>query len=108
MEREFSQSALFGERIGHGLLVSSLISGLASALGSAERTTVAVRRLDLKFKKPVLVGDTIRAEFEMRDKRSMLIDGAGLVFFKVVASNQDGQTLLSGKWSKVIKKKTTG
>lgn len=108
MEGEFSQSALFGERIGHGLLVSSLTSGLASVLGSAEMTTIAFRSLDLKFKKSALVGDTIRAEFEVRDKRSTLIDGAGLVIFKVVASCQDGQTLLSGKRSMVIKKKTTG
>lgn len=105
IDEEYSNKSMYGERIAHGLLVLSLTSGLAFELGFAERSTAAFRALEWKFKAPIKIGDTIRAVFEVIEKREISLEGLGLVIFKVVVSNQDDKIVQMGKWSLIIKKK---
>lgn len=102
---EFAKSTIYGKRIGHGLLGLSVTSGLAAKLGFAEKTTIAFRGLDWKFKKPITIGDSIKAIYEVVDKRTLPIDEGGLVVFRVIVTNQEDQIVQTGKWSLVIKKK---
>ena len=56
----------FGERIAHGALVLSIVTGLRGRLGIFDDTLVAfaeIRRW--RFVRPVLIGDTIRADVEV-------------------------------------------
>jgi 3-hydroxybutyryl-CoA dehydratase len=101
-DKGFAQNSIYGERIAHGLLGISLVSGLASELGFAEGTTVAFRGLEWKFNNPIKIGDSFSAVFEVIEKRTLPIDGAGLVVFRVIVSNQEFPKLQSGKWSIVI------
>ena len=104
VDEEFARTTLYGERIAHGLLGLAVVSGLAAKLGFAERTTIAFRGLDWKFRKPILIGDIISAVFEVIEKRSVPIEGAGLIVFLVSVSNQDKSIVQKGKWSLLIKK----
>ena len=104
VDEEFARTTLYGERIAHGLLGLSVVSGLAAKLGFAEKTTVAFRGLEWKFRKPILIGDNVSAVFEVIEKRSVPIEGAGLIIFQVLVSNQEESIVQKGKWSLIIKK----
>jgi 3-hydroxybutyryl-CoA dehydratase len=105
IDDEYSGKSMYGERIAHGLLVLSISSGLAFELGFAERSTAAFRALEWKFKGPIKIGDTIRAVFEVIEKREISSEEAGLVIFQVKVLNQDDKIVQMGKWSLIIKKK---
>ena len=105
VDEEFARTTLYGERIAHGLLGLSVVSGLAAKLGFAEKTTVAFRGLEWKFRKPILIGDNVSAVFEVIEKRSVPIEGAGLIIFQVLVSNQEKSIVQKGKWSLIIKKR---
>jgi 3-hydroxybutyryl-CoA dehydratase len=68
---EFARGTLFGERVAHGLLGLSIASGLASRLGFIDGTARAFRELEWKFSDPIKIGDTIRARFEVRQKKKI-------------------------------------
>lgn len=100
---EFAKGTLFGERIAHGLLGLAVASGLASRLGFAEGTTEAFRELEWKFRGPIKIGDTIRARFQVRQKKEMPRLGGGLVTFDVAVLNQRDETVQKGAWTVLIK-----
>jgi len=100
---EFAKGTLFGERIAHGLLGLSIVSGLVSRLGFAEGTTEAFTGLEWKFRGPIKIGDTIRARFEVRRKKKMSRLGGGFVVFDVAVINQRDETVQKGTWTLLIK-----
>ena len=62
-DAEWAASSRFGERIAHGMLVLSYAIGL---LGFDPERVVALRGIDsLTFKRPVTIGQTIRADAEV-------------------------------------------
>jgi acyl dehydratase len=62
-DAEWAASSRFGERIAHGMLVLSYAVGL---LGFDPERVVALRGIDsLTFKRPVTIGQTIRADAEV-------------------------------------------
>ena len=103
VDPDFASDTIYRRRIAHGLLVLSLVSGLAVETGIAEKTTIAFRRLNWRFRKPVMIDDWIRAEFKVIERKSIPIDEAGLVVFRVEVLNQEDQIVQSGKWSLIIK-----
>ena len=102
MDEEFAKTSIHGRRVSHGLLGLSLVSGLAAQLGFAETTTMAFRGLSWKFKKPIFIGDTIKAVYEVVEKRKLPIEDGGLIVYQVTVSNQDDQIVQMGKWSLII------
>ena len=104
-DAEYAKKTLYGERIAHGLLGLSIASGLAYELGFAEHTTTAFRGLDWKFRKPIRIGDSIKGVYEVIEKKDLPIEGTGLVRFLVRITNQHDNTIQTGIWSLIIKKK---
>lgn len=102
---EFAKNTLYGERIAHGLIGLSIASGLAYDLGFAQLTTTAFRELEWKFKKPIKIGDSIKAVYEVIEKKDLPIEGNGLIRFLVKITNQHDKTVQTGKWSLIIKKR---
>jgi 3-hydroxybutyryl-CoA dehydratase len=87
-DAEWSAGSRFGERIAHGLLVLSYAAGLVPF--DPERV-VALRRVsDVVFKQPARIGDTIRVEGELGDRRE-LDDEHGLVTCRWRVINQRGK-----------------
>ena len=100
---EYAKQTMFGERIAHGLLGLSIVSGLSSRIGFGEGTVQAFTGLEWKFRAPVMFGDTIRARFKVKRKKEMARLGGGFVVLDVEVFNQDDETVQKGSWTLLIK-----
>lgn len=96
MEDAAAQARGFPSRVAHGLLVLSLIDGLKNT---------APARIDARaslgwtwdFITPVFANDTIRAVFEVAQKRRTSSGRRGIVTFAVTVYNQDDVIVQSGQ-----------
>jgi acyl dehydratase len=102
-DAEFAKETIFGERIAHGMLGLSVVSGLAWRTGFMEGTADALMSVQCKFRNPVKFGDTIRAKFEVRQKKEMKRLGGGFITFNVVVLNQRDETIQKGEWVVLIR-----
>jgi 3-hydroxybutyryl-CoA dehydratase len=102
-DAEFAKETMFGERVAHGLLGLSIVSGLAWRTGFMEGTADALISVETKFRNPVKFGDTIRARFEAKQKKEMKRMGGGFVTFSVVVVNQRDETVQKGEWTVLIR-----
>jgi 3-hydroxybutyryl-CoA dehydratase len=81
----WSAKSPFGARIAHGMLVVSYMLGL---LQFDPERVVALRRIrQATFKRPVMIGDTIRAEGRV-ESLEKIDPGTGLVGIRVDVVNQ--------------------
>jgi len=103
---EYAEGTMFGQRIAHGLLGLSIVSGLSSRLGFGEGTVEAFTSLEWKFRAPIKFGDTIRARLEVKQKKKMARLGGGFVIFNVVVLNQEDDTVQKGTWTLLMKSAT--
>jgi acyl dehydratase len=98
-DAEAMADSAFGERIAHGALVFSVLTGLVwQSRSEAEREhVVAFYGVDrLRFVQPLRIGETIHAEIEVVDKeRRDHPTATGVVRKQTEAVNQDGETVLS-------------
>jgi len=102
-DAEYASDTRFGERIAHGLLGLSIVSGLSSRLGFGDGTVEAFTSLEWKFRGPIRFGDTIRARFEVKRKKEMARLGGGFVVLDVVVLNQEDEVVQKGAWTLLVK-----
>jgi acyl dehydratase len=102
-DAEYAKGTMFGERIAHGLLGLSIVSGLSSRMGFGEGTVEAFTALEWKFRGPIKFGDTIRARFVVKRKKKMARLGGGFVIFDVLVLNQEDDVVQKGAWTLLIK-----
>jgi acyl dehydratase len=86
VDAEWAAGSIFGERIAHGMLVLSYALGLVPF--EPERV-MALRQVRSKFKAPVRLGDTIRAEGSVESVKA-LDERSGLVETSWRVVNQEG------------------
>jgi acyl dehydratase len=99
----FSASTPFGQRVAHGLLCLSIVSGLAMRTGVLEGTVLAFREINAwKFVKPVFLGDTIHAELDVTGTQSLPRLGAGAVTITVHVRNQRDEVVMKGVWVALV------
>lgn len=102
-DAEFSKSTPYGQRIVHGLLCLSIAVGLTMRSGFLGGTVLAFREIaDWKFVKPVLLGDTIRAEVEVAETKALPRLHAGMVMLTVTVKNQHDETTMKGNWTALV------
>ncbi len=99
----FAKGNVYGERIAHGLLILSVVSGLAARLGFSEGTALALTKISWKFRAPVMIGDTIYAAFTVKRKKKISKMGGGFVEFDVLVCNQDEKVIQKGTWTTLVK-----
>ena len=105
----YSAETPFKQRVAHGLLVSSIASGLAVQTGLMEGTVIAFREInEWKFLKPVFIGDTIFAELIVRETKDLRRIGGGSVTIDVEVHNQNGETAIKGVWIVLIAHRPSG
>ncbi len=93
-DAEWAEAGRFGERVAHGLLVLSYAVGLFAF--DPERV-VALRGIDdVTFKRPVLIGDTIKVGSKVESVRP-LDDEHSLVAFAWRILNQRDQVVVRAK-----------
>ena len=90
VDEAFAQESIFHGKVAHGLLTASLIS---AALGTSlpGPGTIYLAQ-DLKFRRPVRIGDTITGTVEVTE----LIPDKHLVRLKTTCTNQRGEVVLEG------------
>jgi len=102
-DAEYAARSPFGQRIAHGLLVTSIASGLAAQTGILEGTTIAFREIrEWKFAKPVFIGDTVRVVLTVTGLKPMARLGGGIVEIKVDVRNQRDETVMRGIWAVIM------
>lgn len=104
-DAEYAKGTVFGERIAHGLLGLSIVSGLLDRLGFITGTVEAFMGLEWKFRGPIKIGDTIHAEARVTRKKAMRRLGGGIIIFDVALVNQRNETVQKGPWTALIKSK---
>ena len=105
-DAEYAKDTPFGQRVAHGLLGISIVSGLAVRTGVMEGTVLAFREIDnWKFSLPVFIGDTIHVIMEVKEKKALPRLGGGSIVLSLDVRNQDDQTVMKGAWTVLVKSK---
>ncbi|MBX3052075.1 MAG: MaoC family dehydratase N-terminal domain-containing protein [Caldilineaceae bacterium] len=102
-DAEYSKEQMFGQRVAHGLLVLSIASGLAVRMGFMEETVQAFTKLEWQFRRPILMGDTVRLRATVSEKKPMPRAGGGIVVFKMEVLNQRDEVCQRGTWDILCK-----
>jgi len=93
MDAAWCATQPFGQRIAHGTLVFSI--GIGMTAGQINPRAMSYGYDRLRFVKPVFIGDTLRAQARIADKRDHPRRAShGLVTETVTVTNQHGETVL--------------
>ena len=102
-DKEFGKTTPYGRRVAHGLLVTSIATGLIAQSGILEGTVIAFREINnWKFTRPTFIGDTIHVVTEVIKTKELRRLGGGAVIILVDVKNQNDQTLMKGKWTALM------
>lgn len=101
-DAEYGKTTMFGERIAHGMLGLSYAIGLIWQLGVLEGTVIAFRELEMKFKGPLKIGDTMRVVAQVKETKPIRSAG-GIVSIELRVLNQRDETLYQGNMTVLVK-----
>ena len=100
----YASNTIFGQRVAHGLLVTSIVSGLAVQTGFMEGTVIAFREISQwKFSHPVFIGDTITVVIKVTKTKKMSRLNGGAVTFSLDVYNQNNSVVQRGEWVILLK-----
>lgn len=92
---EYARKSMFGQRIAHGLLTLSVVSGMCPLVPGELEAFYGID--NLRFRGPVFFGDTVSATFEISEKNAKNPTmGTIRVGFTVV--NQRDEVVVQGDW----------
>ena len=105
-DEEFCKKTEFGTRIAHGLLGLSIAQGLCWRTNYTQGTGVASLAWNKwTFKKPIFIGDTLRARWHLLSKRlSGSKPGMGVITELVELVNQRGEVVQDGEHVTMIRR----
>ncbi len=113
LDRHISAEGPYGERIAHGLLGSSLVSGMISQTApqivGRDIPEAFFCGFETNYRGPIKVGDSIRIKWQISDKVDDPVqDGFGLVKTGFQVVNQDGASVYNGTLTTKVKKESAG
>lgn len=91
LDDAYAATTMFGKRIVHGMLSASVISALLANDFPGPGTIFL--GAELKFKKPVFIGDTVTVTATVTKFR----DDRGILTLETTCTNQDGDTVITGE-----------
>lgn len=103
-DAEFGKTTPFGERIAHGMLVAAMATGMANWTGVFEGTTIALMEQVIQYKGAVKFGDTIHLELKVAEKKETSKPDRGIVVFESRVLNQEGKSVVEGRWTLMMKR----
>ena len=102
-DAQFAENTPYGQRIAHGLLVTSIASGLIAQSGLIEGTVLAFREIgNWKFAKPTFIGDTVSVEVDVTATKALRRLGGGSVEIALSIKNQNDEIVMKGSWVVLI------
>lgn len=94
-DEDYARRSRFGARVAHGLLVMAMSALGATALSQRlEASMIAFVEQGCQFRKPVLLGDTVRATFEVAALERK--GDKGVLRLRITLLNQRGEEVLGG------------
>ncbi len=103
----YASNSAFGQRVARGLLVTSIVSGLAVQTGFMEGTVIAFREISQwKFSNPVFIGDTVTVVIQVTNTKKMSRLNGGAVTFNLNVYNQSNSVVQRGEWVILLKSQT--
>lgn len=89
---------IFGSAFPPGLVTVAIASGLVERLGISAGTGFAIIDQTIRYKAPVLFGDTIRVELTVGEIRPHATKPQGKVRFDYRVLRGENETVLEGEW----------
>ena len=108
VDAEFARQTPYGQRIAHGLLGLSIVSGLLESAGFMRGTALAFIGLTWKFRAPILFGDAIHFQAKISKTRPVSAMGGGMVVLEMTVLNQHGRTVQEGEWTVLMRSRPAG
>jgi len=106
MDMEYvARESVYGRRASPGALTFALSEGLVMQTGLIHGTGMAWLGGELRIVAPVLVGDTIRVEVEIVDKRETRKPDRGIVTYRHQILNQRGELVLEARVQRMIRRR---
>ncbi len=103
-DAEFSAKTPFKQRIAHGMLGMSVMTGLAARTGMLDGSALAFLGIEeWRFQKPIFLGDTIHVRMTVADIRPSSKPGSGVLKRLVEIVNQRGEVTQSGRLVTLIR-----
>ena len=105
-DAEFAATTPHRQRIAHGLLVLSIVSGLSTRLPLMkliEEAILGLASLECRWHRPTYIGDTLHVVVEIVGKEPGHKPGRGTLVLKRSAVNQRGETVMESTWRIVLK-----
>ena len=106
-DAEFMKHSLYGERIAHGLLGLAISAGLSARAWPRPFVTLALTGLRWRFKGPIRIGDTIKVQVRVKEKREESKPDRGLVVVSRHLLNQRGEVVQEGEMDFLIARRPT-
>jgi len=111
VDREFAANTMHGERIAHGLLVLSIVSGLSTRVslmvGLGEQI-VGLLNLECRFKRATKIGDTIRVRLRITNLRLTSSGDTGVLTLSRDAIDQNGNVVMESIWTLLVRAREEG
>jgi acyl dehydratase len=106
MDMEYvARESVYGRRAAPGALTFALSEGLVMQTGLIHGTGMAWLGGEIRIVAPVLVGDTIRVEVEIVDKRETRKPDRGIVSYRHQILNQRGELVLEARVQRMIRRR---
>jgi len=106
LDAEFAKGTEFGQRIVNSIFTLGLMIGVSVGDTTLGTTVANLGMPDTRFAHPVFIGDTLRAETTVGEKReSRSRPDAGIVVFEHRCFNQRGEEVAYCKRSALMRKR---
>lgn len=103
MDEEWCKTQPFGKRIAHGTLIFTIAIGLTADFVNEVSMTYGYERL--RFTKPVFIGDTLKVNVTISEKKEHKKPGFGLVTELVECFNQNNELVMLCEHILLVEKK---
>lgn len=106
MDAEYAAGTNFGQRIAHGLLVLSVLSGLttqSSGYRALEPWILALLDVGCRFPKPTFIGDTVHVQVTVAERMPSSRPGRSIVVFRREAVNQRGEVVVQADFKMMVR-----
>jgi acyl dehydratase len=103
-DAEFGKTTPFGGRIAHGMLTVAMSTGMSNWTGLFAGTTIALLEQNIKYKAPVMFGDTIHLVMTVTEKSETSKPDRGIVTVAAQVLNQDGKVVVDMVWVHLMKR----
>jgi acyl dehydratase len=107
-DAELMADSPFGQRIAHGALVLSMVTGLRGRLGIFDESLLAFAEIRTwRFREPVYIGDTIRVTNTVTELRETSKPDRGVMVQHVEVRTQRGEVVQDGEMVALLKRRVS-